>query len=393
MARKPRQVAGVYEKNPGTGIWYIRYRVSGRLVRKRIEGRQQAINALDEVKYIKSSGSGVVPTSAKQPALTLEDQREIARANDEAALGITLGELCDLLQQHIVERHRQNPNKYLDQANPPQRSKVIKAALGHRPAARIRPDEIYNWFCKMEVSTATQNRYRGMLSTVYTFAKRKGLIEVNPVRDTEKQETDDGVIRWLTAAEEFRIRRVLQSAVDKCEYNQLILRQRALHRICEFDVALSTGMRRGEQYGLTWDQLDMDEGVIILERTKTLKGRRIYLNALATAAFRTLQGMSLHRKIRRVGEPNEAPHNVVFAKADNKKWWADVTREATVKNLRWHDLRHTFCSRLTHKGVNMKVIQDLAGHKSIMTTAKYAHSDEGSKRNAVALLDIFESRA
>lgn len=60
--------------------------------------------------------------------------------------------------------------------------------------------------------------------------------------------------------------------------------------------------------------------------------------------------MSLRRKIRRVGELNESPHNVVFAKADNKKWWADVTREAKVKNLRWHDLRHTFCSRLTHKG-------------------------------------------
>lgn len=386
MARKPRPVTGVYEKNPGSGIWYIRYRVNGRLVRKRIGARQQAIDALDKVKYIKSSGSGVVPTSAKQPALTLEDQREIARANDEAAAGITLGELCDLLQQHIVERHRQNPNKYRDQTNPPQRLKVINTALGHRPAARIRPDEIQDWFCKMDVSAATQNRYRGMLSTVYTFAKRKGLVDVNPVRDTEKQETDEGVIRWLTSDEESRIRTVLQSAVDKCEPDQPVLRQRAIHRICEFDVALSTGMRRGEQYGLTWDQVDMSEGVIILERTKSLKGRRIYLNELAMAAFRNLECMSLRRKVRRIGEPNESAPNVVFAKADNKKWWAEVTRQAKVKNLRWHDLRHTFCSRLTHKGVNLKVIQDLAGHKSIMTTARYAHSDEGSKRNAVALL-------
>ena len=42
--------------------------------------------------------------------------------------------------------------------------------------------------------------------------------------------------------------------------------------ICEIDVALSTGMRRGEQYGLTWDQVDMDEGGLILEKTKTSRG-------------------------------------------------------------------------------------------------------------------------
>ena len=52
----------------------------------------------------------------------------------------------------------------------------------------------------------------------------------------------------------------------------------------------------------------------------------------------------------------------MFSIDDNKKWWAAVTKEARVKNMRWHDLRHTFCSRLVQRGVNLKVVQEAAGH-------------------------------
>ena len=39
----------------------------------------------------------------------------------------------------------------------------------------------------------------------------------------------------------------------------------------------------------------------------------------------------------------------------------------------WHDLRHAFCSRLVMKGVDIRTVMELAGHKSISVTMRYAH--------------------
>jgi integrase len=77
----------------------------------------------------------------------------------------------------------------------------------------------------------------------------------------------------------------------------------------------------------------------------------------------------------------------VFAIRDNKNWWAQAKRRAKVNHFRWHDLRHTFCSRLAQRGVSLKVIQELAGHKTIQMSARYAHLDKTSILKGLAVLD------
>jgi integrase len=387
MARKAKQVAGVYEREPGSGLWYARYFVDGKKVRKSFgRDRQAAVDYLEKTRVLKRSGEGVVPKTAKKPVLTSAEVAMHERHGD----GVTVAQLCDALLSHIVERHRMNPNKYKDQANPPRRLAVIKKAFGDRRADGLKPYEIQDWYTSLKCGPATQNRYRGMVSQVFSFGRRNGWLTANPVRDSEKQPTSSGVIRWMTGEEEARIRKVLTDAVEVCGPNQPTLRQRAIHRMCEFDVALNAGMRRGEQYLLTWDQVDLEQRVLILENTKALNARRVYLNKSAYEAFLKLAEMSLRRKVRRVGERNHSPADIVFAKGDPKKWWASTTHMANVHNLRWHDLRHTFCSRLTQRSVNLKVIQELAGHKSIATTARYAHADDAAKRRAVAILEAAE---
>jgi integrase len=49
------------------------------------------------------------------------------------------------------------------------------------------------------------------------------------------------------------------------------------HRICELDVALGTGMRKGEQYGLKWSDVDVDQRVITLRDTKNGEIRLVYM--------------------------------------------------------------------------------------------------------------------
>lgn len=77
----------------------------------------------------------------------------------------------------------------------------------------------------------------------------------------------------------------------------------------------------------------------------------------------------------------------MFAIGDNKKWWAVALAEAKIYDLRWHDLRHTFCSRLAQNGASLKIIQEAAGHQTIAMAARYAHMDQTSLRAAMTVLN------
>jgi len=60
--------------------------------------------------------------------------------------------------------------------------------------------------------------------------------------------------------------------------------------------------------------------------------------------------------------------------------------EAGIKNFRWHDLRHTFASRLRMKGAPLEDIADLLGHKSLTMTRRYAHLGPNKLHAVVSLL-------
>lgn len=63
--------------------------------------------------------------------------------------------------------------------------------------------------------------------------------------------------------------------------------------------------------------------------------------------------------------------------------WRPALKRAKIKNLRIHDLRHTFCSRLVERGAGLRTVQVLAGHKSFSTTERYAHLAPDHLREAV----------
>ncbi len=146
-------------------------------------------------------------------------------------------------------------------------------------------------------------------------------------------------------------------------------------------------MRKGEQYGLTWGNIDFDRRVITLVDTKNGSSRTVPMIDDVLRAFKELKKLALERKDRACDRPNQAPDDVVFGIGDNKKWWEATLREARIINFRWHDLRHTFCSRLAQAGVSLKVIQEAAGHKTIAMTARYSHMDHTTLQNAMAILN------
>lgn len=78
-----------------------------------------------------------------------------------------------------------------------------------------------------------------------------------------------------------------------------------------------------------------------------------------------------------------SPSSRAFPIQSPRYWFATALAESKIIRYRWHDNRHTFCSRLAMRGESMKVIQQLAGHKTIQMSARYAHLGEKNLRTAV----------
>ena len=385
MPRAPKPVSGVYEKNPGSGIWYIRYRINRKLVRKKIGNRQQAIDHLDKVRFLRTSGEGVVATSAKQYTRTKQELADFGEG------GITIQKLGDEYLAYIQDED--NPDRPLDQQNPPQRIRAIQAAFGDRPAASLKAYEISDWLKSLKRSPATLNRYRSTLSAMYRYAKERDKVKVNPVRDFSQFTVTLPKPRYLTLDEERRLRAVLKRWADECpdhhRLTKLLLRTHPL----ELTVAIGTGMRKSNQYQLRWEDCDFARRELHLPRTKNGTSHIVPMIDDVYKALGELQKIQrqLHRIQAESGEPTERVRMVangrVFNISENRTWWKNALHEAKIRNFTWHDLRHTFCSRLAQAGKSLKVIQEAAGHKSISMSARYAHMDQTTLRNAMSVLN------
>ena len=74
---------------------------------------------------------------------------------------------------------------------------------------------------------------------------------------------------------------------------------------------------------------------------------------------------------------------------DIKKAWSTALEKANIENFRFHDLRHTFATRLIEKNIDIVVAKELMGHADISTTMIYVHSDADRKKNAINVIDDY----
>lgn len=231
-----------------------------------------------------------------------------------------------------------------------QRLKQLLPLIGNVPADRLTAVRIEETLghLKAKTSGSTANRFHALISSVYKFAVKAGRVAVNPASKLKRFKENDSRVRWLRAEEEAKLRDAF--VCDEHEW--------------EFELALYTGMRRGEQFGLLWSNVDFDN------KRLTVKGktgqRRIRLNTKAIAALRKLEQLTGKKKY-------VCPDAGDDVKRDGRRWFEDACKKAGVTDFHWHDLRHTFASRLVMRGADLVSVKDLLGHKDIKMTMKYSH--------------------
>jgi integrase len=173
------------------------------------------------------------------------------------------------------------------------------------------------------VTPPTVNRELAVIRHLLRLAEEWGYIEKVPrIRMAPEPE---GRLRFLADDE---LVRLLAACAARAGKSPVLLPM--------VTVAVNTGMRRGEVWGLTWERVDFARGVLRLEQTKSGKRREIPINE---AVYQVLSGL---------GGPKL--EGAVFRKRDGRHWGSIRTafeaacREARVEDFRFHDLRHTFAS-------------------------------------------------
>jgi integrase len=148
--------------------------------------------------------------------------------------------------------------------------------------------------------------------------------------------------------------------------------------------ALHTGMRKSEQFRLTWDMVDLPRRTITLVNTKARsRTRHIRINQTALAALKSIE--------RAESNPFVFQATRYDARLkDPKKWFESCVAEAKITDFHWHDLRHTFISRLVMAGVSLPIVQKLAGHSDPKMTSRYAQLAPKTAQDAVDVLDTPE---
>ena len=213
---------------------------------------------------------------------------------------------------------------------------------------------------------ATANRYMAVLSHLLSMALREWeWLEINAAHRLRKLKEPRGRDRFLSEDDCARLLAACKTSSNPSLHDVVVL-------------AISTGMRRNEILSLRFDQADVERGMIYLYETKNGERRGV---PLAGAALEFME----HRMRLHGGVDNA----LVFAGKtcvtpfDIRKPWYQALSAAELRDVRFHDLRHTAASFLAKEGASLTEIGAVLGHKSAAMTKRYTHFAETHLRAVV----------
>jgi len=360
----------------GRETWYGKWRVGGQQVKRRI-GPKRVVGTRD----------GLTQTQA---------EAELRRMMGEVGALRTRGERVTLAQAGealIATRRSAGRKRSTVEGYESIFARHVVPFFGARPVDRISRWDVEAFATALEREGLAPNsriNTLNLLGSTFDLAVRRGWAVTNPVRGVQRPRggSADPDIRYLTMEE---VDAVLRAVPD----DELGRVERVLYL-----AAVMTGMRRGELLGLRWGDIDWE--------ARRIRVRRNYVRGEFGPPKSRRSSRSVPLTDRLAGElqrhydraPLQADEDLVFAHPQSRKdetpldgsrvlkRFKAALRRAGVREVRFHDLRHTFGTRMAAAGVPMRTLQEWMGHRDFATTLVYADYTP-SQREAAWVEDAF----
>lgn len=334
----------------GKGVWIVEFRLRGQYVKQAIpEARTRAEAEQAQVKLKRD---------------IFDDKYNRAAGNKD---------FTEFVDEVFVPWAKASKRSWQDDE---ERAKPLKVFFAAKRLREITPMLIEQFkqqrlktktLHKRDRSPATVNRELQVLSKVFSMAYDNGLVETNPMRRVHKLREAPSRERYLTDDEEKRLFAILVGR--RAHIRPIVV------------VALHTGMRQGEILSLKWEHVDFDQKTIYVAHTKTGRPRRIPVSKPVEVELRSLkQDASQDEYVFSYGRTG-------LKLTTFRHTWERACKQARISGLTFHDLRHTFATRLRAKGVHEMDIMTLLGHTTLQMTSRYTHAMPQNLRTAVDSLN------
>lgn len=244
-------------------------------------------------------------------------------------------------------------------------------------------------------SPTTVNKEVTLLSSIFRLAIRERVATANACDELPKS------VRAKIPARRRRNRR-LSPVEERALFNVgLVGRRNHLRSVTE--VALCTGMRKGELLRLRFQDLNLGSEAV----TRVVKGEVWEVHAGWLLIEKSKNGrpraIPMSQRVRRLVQmlPEDATAGeFVFSSIrtgsqidDIKKGFVSACREAQIVNLTFHDLRHTWSSRAAEMGIPEHVRRDILGHSSSSMTGDYTHASPEEMERAMELIADYKGQS
>lgn len=242
-----------------------------------------------------------------------------------------------------------------------------------------------------KISAHTVHKVHAIINNSMRFAVRDGFININPATNallpkfiTKPKESlpPEDITKLLQTAKEYQAK---PTTITKNVFPLISL-------------AINTGMRRGELAALRWADIDLESHIINIKHSIMEINGRCFLDTPKTeSSLRTIYISPAMTEILR-GHQQVANGEYVFPATTNpnkpmipsniSRFFYTVMKKAELKGG-IHITRHSHITQLAENGVNIKTIQDRAGHSQVSTTLGYCHPSKEKDMEAAAIFDQF----
>jgi integrase len=275
----------------------------------------------------------------------------------------------------------------------------IMGAFGDRPADAIATrdvNELLDEIASTGVAPRTVNKHRQLISAIYGYGCKEATFNLprNPATDSDRrQEPERSTLDFYSPEEIEALARSLESGLHRDPDAPAVTDAEMLAQRAEdaqdgelVRVAAYAGLRRGELVALRWRDVDFLRHKIVVRRAvsanvdaRSTKSRRAREVPLPDQAAGALDRLSQRGDFT-------APEDYVFVNRLGRRLDGSALRRrvsrareaAELREMRFHDLRHTYGSLLVAGGIDLASVKAAMGHARLSTTERYLHARSAS---------------